>query len=83
MKVRMIALLFGLVLALGSLPALGADEAPNPEPEPQVPEPQVAERTPPRLSFTDGKVSFWRPGAEDWSPAQVNTPPLWQTHRSI
>ncbi|HTO52988.1 MAG TPA: DUF6600 domain-containing protein [Myxococcota bacterium] len=32
------------------------------------------DRTPPRLSFTDGEVSFWRNGAEDWSPAQVNTP---------
>src|SRR5437867_12089388 len=29
--------------------------------------------TPPRLSFIDGDVSFWRPGAEDWAPAQVNT----------
>ncbi len=29
--------------------------------------------TPPRLSFFDGEVSFWRPGAEDWAPAQVNT----------
>jgi hypothetical protein len=31
------------------------------------------ERTPPRLSFTDGDVSFLRPGAEDWTPAYVNT----------
>ena len=30
--------------------------------------------TPPRLSFIDGSVSFWRPGAEDWSEAQINTP---------
>lgn len=32
------------------------------------------ERTPPRLSFTDGEVSYWRPGADDWTQAQVNTP---------
>jgi hypothetical protein len=32
------------------------------------------ERTPPRLSFTDGEVSFLRLGAEDWAPALVNTP---------
>jgi hypothetical protein len=32
------------------------------------------ERTPPRLSFVDGDVSFWRAGAEDWGPAQINTP---------
>jgi hypothetical protein len=31
------------------------------------------ERTPPRLAFIDGEVSFWRPGAGDWAPAQVNT----------
>lgn len=30
-------------------------------------------RTPPRLSLMEGQVSFWRPGAEDWSQAQVNT----------
>ncbi len=30
--------------------------------------------TPPRLSLTDGEVSFWRPGAEDWAPAKMNTP---------
>jgi hypothetical protein len=29
--------------------------------------------TPPRLARTNGEVSFWRPGADDWSPAQVNT----------
>jgi hypothetical protein len=31
------------------------------------------ERTPPRLSFTDGEVSFWRDGAEEWTQARVNT----------
>lgn len=30
--------------------------------------------TPPRLSFVDGQVSFWRPGTEDWVDAQINTP---------
>ncbi len=30
--------------------------------------------TPPRLSFIDGQVSFWRPGAEDWSSARPNLP---------
>jgi len=24
--------------------------------------------------FTDGQVSYWRPGAQDWATAQVNTP---------
>jgi hypothetical protein len=27
---------------------------------------------PPRLSYLDGQVSFWRPGADDWGPAQDN-----------
>ncbi len=31
-------------------------------------------RTPPRISLLEGEVSFWRPGAEDWAPAQLNTP---------
>ncbi len=29
--------------------------------------------TPPRLSFVDGDVSYWRPGADDWVRAQINT----------
>src|SRR5258705_1410378 len=29
--------------------------------------------TPPRLVFVDGDVSFWRPAADDWASAQVNT----------
>ncbi len=32
------------------------------------------ERTPPRLSFTDGEVSYWRPGDDDWTVARINTP---------
>lgn len=32
------------------------------------------ERTPPRLAYLSGEVSFWRPGAPDWAPARVNTP---------
>jgi hypothetical protein len=31
-------------------------------------------QTPPRLSFVDGQVSFWRPGAQEWTQAQLNTP---------
>jgi len=56
------------MLMLGFLTgvALAAD-APNPEAT-------ASDRTPPRLSFLDGQVSFWRPGAQDWAQAQVNTP---------
>src|SRR5262245_58902328 len=34
----------------------------------------AADPMPPRLSYLNGEVSFWRPGAETWSPAQLNTP---------
>ena len=61
----------GLILALGVL--VGAAAA-APRADAQPPEPTVADRTPPRLSFVDGQVSFWRPGAQDWAQAQVNTP---------
>jgi len=30
--------------------------------------------TPPRLSLIEGQVSFWRPGATDWTAASLNTP---------
>jgi len=30
--------------------------------------------TPPRLASIEGDASFWRPGADDWAPAHVNTP---------
>jgi hypothetical protein len=32
------------------------------------------ETTPPRVSYLNGQVSFWRPGADDWAPAKLNTP---------
>src|SRR5262245_43396674 len=38
------------------------------------PAPPAAEVTPPRVSYVYGEVSFWRPGAEDWTPAVLNTP---------
>ena len=37
-------------------------------------QPGAIGRTPPRLSYTNGEVSFWRPGAQDWTTGQVNTP---------
>ena len=30
--------------------------------------------SPPRIGMVSGTASFWRPGAENWSPAQVNMP---------
>jgi uncharacterized protein DUF6600 len=37
-------------------------------------QPQPTEPTPPRVSYIHGQVSFWRPGAEGWAPAKLNTP---------
>jgi hypothetical protein len=61
------------VLALCAGAPLHA-RAQNEAASPQEGETVQLDRTPPRLSFTDGEVSFWRNGAEDWTPAQVNTP---------
>lgn len=59
------AVVTALALVVGGLP-LAADEPGE--------EARDVMRTPPRLSFLDGPVSFWRPGAEDWTAAQINVP---------
>jgi len=60
-----IGLMLAATILAAAVPVRAADEgAPGAD----------VDRTPPRLSFTDGAVSFWRPGAQDWAPAQVNTP---------
>jgi hypothetical protein len=62
-----IVVVVALVLSLGG----GVVRAAPPVPESDsTPIPEV---TPPRLSLIEGTASFWRPGAEDWTPAQVNT----------
>jgi len=61
---RWLRVALALALFAGALPARANEE----------PTADGLERTPPRLSFTDGEVSFWRSGAEDWTPAQINTP---------
>jgi hypothetical protein len=35
---------------------------------------QTAAATPARISYINGDVSFWRPGAAEWTLARVNTP---------
>ena len=49
---------------------------PTPGPQPQGPEVAAApaDVTPIRISYLNGEVSFWRPGATDWAPAAANTP---------
>jgi hypothetical protein len=59
----------GLVLALGLLTgSISAAQAPPESPQGDD------DRMPIRLSFIQGQVSFWRPGAQDWAPAQINIP---------
>src|SRR5512141_221698 len=63
---RLTAVALGVALALAVMPAFAAS-APGPEAD-------GTGRTPPRLSYTNGDVFFWRPGAEGWTPAAINTP---------
>jgi hypothetical protein len=62
-RVRRVILVL-VVLISGAGIAMGAEAPAGPG----------SERTPARLSFTDGQVSFWRPGATDWTKGQINIP---------
>ena len=64
---RLMATLLAFALLLGPVPAARAATPPPGESE-------GVGSTPPRLSYATGEVSFWRPGATDWAPAQINTP---------
>lgn len=66
---RLIATLLASALLLGT--AHGARAA---APSSASEQEEAIGRTPPRLSYSDGEVSFWRPGARDWASAQINTP---------
>ncbi len=81
---RIIASVLALILFVGAAPlaraASPAVPAPPAPPTAAAPEDGEADDsqnpapTPARLSYTNGEVSFWRPGGDDWAPAQVNTP---------
>jgi hypothetical protein len=58
---------FALLALLAGAGRARSEDAPDASPP-------GAQQTPARLSFVDGSVSFWRPGAEDWAPARANTP---------
>jgi uncharacterized protein DUF6600 len=62
------ATLLGLALVVGAGPGQGAAQPPSAGPAGAI------GRTPPRMSYIDGEVSFWRPGAQDWASAQLNVP---------
>ena len=57
----------------GTTDAQPAAPVPPPPTDTQVPA-DSTDVTPPRVSYINGQVSFWRPGAEDWAPAKLNTP---------
>ena len=61
-----VALILAFAVLGSAAGAARAAEGPDPE--------QTIGRIPPRLSLVDGQVSFWRPGAQDWVQAQINTP---------
>ena len=65
--IRIIGLLVVLSLFTGA--AARAQGVPGADPQDDT-----IGRMPPRLSYIHGSVSFWRPGAEEWVQAQVNTP---------
>lgn len=60
-----------LTLLLANASAVRAAAPPAP---PGASPTETMAPTPARLSYIDGEVSFWRPGAQDWAPAQINTP---------
>ncbi|HXJ82258.1 MAG TPA: DUF6600 domain-containing protein [Candidatus Methylomirabilis sp.] len=71
-----------VVLALISVCWLGFTPTVEAQPVAAVPPPPTAApardesggSTPPRMSYVNGEVSFWRQGASDWTPAQLNIP---------
>jgi len=72
---RLTAVLLGLSMLLTTVPgAKAATPAPPPPPAASNGASEAIGRTPPRLSYMNGDVSFWRPGAPDWGAAQINTP---------
>jgi hypothetical protein len=67
MRTRAIINALVILAATAGAPVLAlADDPPAPG--------QTAESTPARVSYINGEVSFWRPGAQEWAEAKVNTP---------
>src|SRR5438477_10763323 len=68
---RCTASLLGLLLVFGASSSARAAAAPAAGPDTSAP----IRRMPPRLSYVDGEVSLWRPGAADWAPAPIHPAP--------
>ncbi len=65
---RIIGALLALGIVMGGTAGVRAADAPAGSLA------QATEPTPPRVSYIHGEVSFWRPGAGDWTRAEINTP---------
>ena len=63
-RTTVLAAVLTMALGIGQVAGAQANDPPD----------AMLEPMPPRLSLTDGQVSFWRPGAQDWTQAQLNTP---------
>ena len=71
---RLTAILLGLSMLLTAVPGARA-AAPAPPPPPAANgSSEAIGRTPPRLSYLNGDVSFWRPGAPDWGAKGIAFP---------
>jgi len=74
---RILAALLALSLLMsGPGFAWAADPPPAPSAPPALAGAPVpsSDVTPARVSYLNGEVSFWRPGAQDWASAKVNMP---------
>ncbi|HUH11872.1 MAG TPA: DUF6600 domain-containing protein [Longimicrobiales bacterium] len=77
---RIVAAFLALIVmvsgsGLGLLRPAEAQSPPPPGVGPgEVSPSQATDATPPRISYINGEVSFWRPGAEDWTAARENMP---------
>jgi hypothetical protein len=77
MSARQIAaglLMFSMVAGGPVRAWTSTDTQPVPPVPPAAHAQDAIETTPPRLSYINGQVSFWRSGADDWAPAKLNTP---------
>src|SRR2546422_1316514 len=81
---RVVAALLALIMMSGPGVARAVDPPPPPSAPPAPAAPpaplgapvpaSASDVTPARLSYLNGEVSFWRPGAQEWTPAKVNMP---------
>ncbi len=73
-RIRVALVVLNLIVTNPSFLWAGDAEATPPAPPGAQTGAQPSEATPARVSYINGEVSFWRPGAQDWTPATLNTP---------